>query len=214
MITEIIKTNTNRPSIKIINKTAKIIKRGGLVVLPTDTVYGLVCDATNPKAVAKVYCVKKSPLTQPLSIAVNYFSYIYKYVENVPKPAKMLAKKFLPGPLTLVLSKSKTIPDIVTAGRNDIGIRIPDSKIIMMLLKILKKPIVIPSANIHNKPSPTTAQQVLKDLDGQVDLIIDGGETKYGIESTVVLCINEKIKILRVGAISKREIFSSLSKQD
>jgi L-threonylcarbamoyladenylate synthase len=207
MITEIIKINPNRPSIKIINKTAKIIKQGGLVVVPTDTVYGLICDATNPKAVAKVYFVKKRPLSQPLSIAVGNFPHIYKYVESVPKSAKMLAKKFLPGPLTIILTKSKIIPDTVTSGRNDIGIRIPDCKIVLTLIRILKRPIVIPSANLHNKPSPITALQALKDLDGKVDLILDGGETKHGQESTIVSCIGKEIKILRVGALSKKEIF-------
>ena len=212
MNTIIIKINPNRPAITIIKKTAQILKDGGLVVLPTDTVYGLVCDATNPKAVKKLFKIKKRPLTQPLSIAIADFTHIYKYVESMPDTAKILAKKFLPGPLTIILKKSKTIPDIVTADRNDIGIRIPDCKIVLSLLKILKRPIVIPSANIHNHPSPTNAQRVLKDLDGKVDLILDGGKTKHGKESTIVSCINDKVKILRYSVITEKEISLSLNK--
>ncbi len=176
--------------------------------MPTDTVYGLVCDATNPEAVRKLFQIKKRPLSQPLSIALSDLLHIYKYVENLPNLAEVLAKKFLPGPLTLVINKSKLIPDVVTAGRDDIGIRIPDSKIVLMLIKLTRRPIVIPSANIHNRPSPTTAQQALKDLNGKVDLILDGGKTKYGIESTVVSLTNNEIKILREGEISTEEIFS------
>jgi L-threonylcarbamoyladenylate synthase len=234
-MTEILKINPNRPSHILIKKAAKIIKDGGLVVLPTDTVYGLACDATNPSAVAKVFYIKKRPLSQPLSIAIGDYSYIYKYVGNLTDLAEKLAKKFLPGPLTLILNKSEIIPDIVTAGRDDIGIRIPDSKIVLMLVKILKKPIVIPSANIHNRPSPTTALEAINGLYGKVDpapnqvansqlliatskercgvdLILDGGKTRYGVESTIVSCLSNKVKILREGAISAKQIFASVKK--
>jgi L-threonylcarbamoyladenylate synthase len=163
--------------------------------------------------VAKLFKVKKRPLSQPLSIAIVNFTHIYKYVGNIPDSTKILAKKFLPGPLTIVVKKSKVIPDIVTAKKNDIGIRIPDSKIVLSLLKILKKPIVIPSANIHRHLSPTNAQQVLKYLDGKVELILDGGKTKHQKESTVVSCINDKVKILRDGVITAKEIFMMLSKK-
>jgi L-threonylcarbamoyladenylate synthase len=208
--TQLIKIDPNRPALSVVKQAAQIICDGGLVVLPTDTVYGLVCDATNPQAVRKLFQIKKRPLAQPLSIALSDLSYIYKYVGNIPDLAEKLAKKFLPGPLTLVLKKSNLIPDIVTAGRDDIGVRIPDSKIIVVLIKLARRPIVIPSANIHNRPSPTTAQQALKDLNGKVDLILDGGKTKHGIESTVVSLVNNKIKILREGAISTKEILSCL----
>jgi len=211
MTTEVIKINPNRPAITLIRKAVEVIKNGGLVVLPTDTVYGLACDATNPVAVAKVFFVKVRPMSQPLSIAVGNFKHIYKYVGNIPVSAKKLAKKFLPGPITLVFKKSSIIPDIVTAGRDDVAIRVPDCKFVLMLLRYLNSPIVLPSANIHNKPSPIKAHQVLKILNSKVDLIIDGGKTKYGKESTVVSCIGKKIKILRTGAISEKEIFSALS---
>jgi len=212
-MTEIIKINPNRPSPTVIKKVSEIIKKGGLVVLPTDTVYGLACDATNPVAVAKVFFIKKRPVSQPLSIAVADFKHIYKYVGNITDSAKKLAKKFLPGPITLVLKKSSIIPDVVTSGRDDIGIRVPDCKIVLMLINALKKPIVIPSANLHKHPSPTTTQQALKQLAGKVDLILDGGKTKYGIESTIVSCIDNKIKILRVGAISTKQILTSLERR-
>jgi L-threonylcarbamoyladenylate synthase len=208
VITEIVKIKLQKPDAGLIKKAAKIIKNGGLVVLSTDTVYGLACDATNPQAVAKVFYIKQRPLTQPLSIAVSKYRHIYKYVESIPETAKILIKKYLPGPLTIILKKSTLISDIVTAGQNDIGIRIPDCKIVLMLIEYAKVPVVIPSANIHNHPSPTTAQQALKDLNGKVNLILDAGKTKYGNESTIVSCIDNKIKIIRQGVISSKEILS------
>ncbi|MEO0084912.1 MAG: L-threonylcarbamoyladenylate synthase [candidate division WOR-3 bacterium] len=210
MKTEVIKIDPDRPALTVIKKTAEVIRNGGLVILPTDTVYGLVCDAMNSTAVGKVFKVKKRPLSQPLSIAINDFRDVTKYVTDIPNVAKILAKKFLPGPLTIILKKAKTIPDIVTAGRNDIGIRIPDCKFVLRLIKILQKPIVIPSANIHNQPPPISVKETLKDFDGKVELIIDGGETKYRKESTIVSCINENITILRIGVISAKKIFSAL----
>jgi L-threonylcarbamoyladenylate synthase len=209
--TQLIKINPDYPAVSILKKAAAIIKKGGVVVLPTDTVYGLVCDATNPETVKKLYQIKKRPLSQPLSIALSDLSYIYKYVESYSDLAEKLAKKLLPGPLTIVLKKSSLIPDIVTAGRSDIGIRIPDLKIVLKLIELVQRPIVIPSANIHNRPSPTTAQQALKDLNGKVDLILDGGKTKYGVESTIVSFINDEIKILREGAISTEEILACIN---
>jgi L-threonylcarbamoyladenylate synthase len=212
MITEIIKIDNIRPELNTVKKAAKIIRNGGLVVLPTDTLYGLACDATNPEAVLKVYAVKKRPLSQPLSIAVSEYKDIYIYVESFTNLAKFLAKKLLPGALTLVLEKSDVIPDIVTAGRKDIGIRIPDCKILLEIIKYAKVPIVIPSANIHNHPSPISAKQVLGDLKEKVNLILDGGKTKYGVESTIVSCIGKKIKIIRQGAIPDYKIFNILPK--
>ncbi|MCX7785695.1 MAG: L-threonylcarbamoyladenylate synthase [candidate division WOR-3 bacterium] len=210
--TQIIKANPNQPEPKIIKIAGEVIIRGGLVVLPTDTVYGLVCDATNAQAVKKVYQVKKRPLSIPLLIAVSSVKDIAKYVRDIPAQAKILAKKFLPGALTLVLKKSSIIPDIVTAGRTDIGIRIPDCKLVLQLIRYTKRPLVIPSANIHNRPSPITAQQAIEDLSGKVDLIIDGGKTKHGIESTIVSISNNKIEIIREGAISYQTIKNYLNR--
>ncbi|MBS4015031.1 MAG: threonylcarbamoyl-AMP synthase [Candidatus Latescibacteria bacterium] len=210
--TEIIKINPVRPSITAIKHAAKVIRAGGLVVLPTDTVYGLACDATNPEAVTKVFTVKQRPLSQPLSIAVSNYQDIYIYVKNFTETAKILAEKFLPGALTLILTKKKTIPDIVTAGRADIGIRIPDCKIVLKIIDYAQVPIVIPSANLHNKPSPVTAEQALEDLNGKADLVLDGGKTKYGRESTIVSCIGEKIKIVRPGVISDDKIKHTIKK--
>jgi L-threonylcarbamoyladenylate synthase len=208
--TQLIKVNPNRPALSTLKKTADIIRSGGLVVIPTETVYGLICDATNQEAVKKLFQIKKRPLTQPLSIAVSKSSEIKKYTIDYTNKAKKLTRKFLPGPLTIVLKKSSLIPDIVTADRNDVGIRIPDSKIVLKLIELVQKPIVIPSANIHNQPSPTTAQQAIKHLNGKVDLILDGGKTKYGIESTVVSLVSKEIKVLRKGAISTKEILFCL----
>lgn len=209
----ILKVNKDNPSLSVIKQTAEIIKKGGLVILPTDTVYGLSCDATNSKAVAKVFKVRKRPFTQPLSIALSNYEQLRYYVKEFPKTAQLLVKKFLPGALTLILKKSKLIPDIVTASRNDIGIRIPDCKIVHMIIDYAQVPIVIPSANLHNQPSPTCVQQLSSELIKQVDLILDGGKTTYGIESTIVLCFRKKIKIIREGAIPSAKIFAVLNQK-
>ncbi len=210
-MTEIIKINPSRPSLKAVKRAVQIIRDGGLAIIPTDTVYGLVCDATNPEAVKRVFLVKKRSLTQPLSIAVGKYRHIYKYVNNIPSNARRLARKFLPGALTLIMEKSDAIPDIVTANQKTVGIRIPDCKVVLMLLEFLKRPIVIPSANLHNHPSSATAPAALRELTGKVNLVLDAGKTKHGKESTIVFCLGKKIEIIRHGAIPDYKIFKALS---
>lgn len=211
MKTDIVKINPRRPDIDIIRQAALIIRAGGLVVLPTDTVYGLACDATNIQAVKKVFAAKMRPLTQPLSIALAHTSQISRYVKKYPASARKLVTKFLPGALTLILEKSDVIPNIVTAYQKDIGIRIPDCKIPLMLLEILQRPVVIPSANRHNYPSPVTARAAIKDLTGKVDFVLDAGKTKLGKESTIVSCLGKEVKIIRHGAIPDNEIFRAVA---
>ncbi|MEO0092987.1 MAG: L-threonylcarbamoyladenylate synthase [candidate division WOR-3 bacterium] len=184
---------------------SEIIKKGGLVIFPTETVYGLGADALNPEAVALVYKIKSRPKDQPLSIAVAEANAIKRYVQKIPPIAFRLMEKFLPGPLTLILLKSKIIPDIVTGGIEKIGIRIPDHPVALSLLQAVARPLTATSANRTGKPGPQNVNDIGPDLKNDVDLILDAGPTKLGIESTII-DLTDKPTILRIGAISKAEI--------
>jgi L-threonylcarbamoyladenylate synthase len=202
---KIIKVDTRYPSREKIEEAAKIIASGSLVAFPTETVYGLGADVFNPPAVARVFAVKNRPLNQPLTIAPSSRAEINKLVKKIPPPAKKLIDKFFPGPLTLVLLKSKIVPDIVTAGKEAVAIRIPDHPVVLALLSVVKRPFTATSANLTGHPSPTDAADVISNLDGNIDLILDAGPTKFGIESTI-LDLTDKPIILRIGALSKAAI--------
>lgn len=199
----LIKINAMLPEQEKLAVAADIIKAGRLVIYPTETVYGLGADATNPEAVALVYQVKGRPLDQPLSIAVATISDLKQYVKKIPRLATSLMERFLPGPLTLILFKSPVIPAIVTAGTEKIGIRIPDHPVALGLIRTAKRPIITTSANRTGKPSPNDITKVVKSK--AIDLVLDAGPTKFGIESTV-LDLTDRPKILRVGAITRAEI--------
>jgi len=206
MITEIIKVNQKKPKKNIIKKAAKIIKKGGLVAFPTETVYGLGANALNKIAVRKIFKVKGRPFDNPMIVHIADFSDLFKLTKNVPQKAKLLIKKFWPGPLTIVLFKTKMVPDEVTAGSKTVAIRMPKNKIALELIKASNVPIAAPSANLATRPSPTTAQHVFEDLKDKIDLILDGGKTKVGVESTVVDLTTKPPLILRPGGISLEKI--------
>ncbi|MFH1031896.1 MAG: L-threonylcarbamoyladenylate synthase [Chloroflexota bacterium] len=189
-----------------IEKGISILKRGGLVAFPTDTVYGLGACATLPKAVEKVYKVKNRPKTMALPVLVANESQISKFAERVPPVAWLLIRRFMPGALTIVLPKSSLIPDIVTAGGTTVAIRIPAHPVPIALIEGLGTPVIGTSANLSGKPSPLTAEGVYAQLGDNVGLIIDGGRCSGGKESTVVDVTGEAPIIMREGAISKKEI--------
>ena len=204
---------------KLIEKAAKIIKKGGLVAFPTETVYGLGANALNKKAVGKIFEVKGRPIDNPLIVHIADFKDLKKLAISIPKEAEILvyppkfclaksrrARKFWPGPLTLVLFKKKIVPDEVTAGTGTVAIRMPKNKIALELIKAAKVPIAAPSANLAGRPSPTTAQHVFEDFGDRVDLIIDGGRTKVGVESTVLDLTVKPPQILRPGGVSFEEL--------
>jgi len=151
------------------------------VAFPTETVYGLGADALNEKAVAKIFQAKGRPFIDPLITHIADIKELYKLSEQVPPVALKLAKVFWPGPLTLVLKKSKLVSDIITAGLDTVAIRMPEDNIALSLIREAKTPIVAPSANLFGRISPTTAQHVADDLDGKIEMIIDGGKTKVGV---------------------------------
>ena len=206
MITGVLKINPDKIDCGKIKKAAGIIKEGGLAAFPTETVYGLGADALNPKAVAKIFEAKNRPLDDPLIVHIAEKRDLLKLTERIPDTAHELSSEFWPGPLTLVLKKSEIVPDIVTAGLDTVAIRIPANEVALSLIKAAGRPVAAPSANLFGRPSPVTAQQVLDDLDGKIDIVIDGGRTVIGVESTVVDLTQSPPTILRPGGISRERL--------
>ena len=189
-----------------IAEAVKILRAGGLVALPTETVYGLGADATNAQAVRKIFAAKGRPATNPLIVHVADEVIARRYAVDWPDRAKVLAERFWPGPLTLVVTKAVIIPDIVSAGRPTVGLRAPDHPMALRLLREFDGPIAAPSANRSNRVSPTTADHVRQELASAVDLILDGGPCRVGIESTVLDLSQPMPTILRPGAITQEQI--------
>lgn len=189
-----------------IAKCAGLLRNGRLVAFPTETVYALGAVATNEKAVRKVFAVKKRPLDRPLIVAVARKEDIASVVKTIPPKAQKLIDTFMPGALTVVLERADSIPDVVTAGTDSVAVRIPDNEIAQSLIDLVRKPVVVPSANTSEKPSPTTAKHVKDDLDGKIEFILDGGESDIGIESTIVDVRTDPPTVLREGGVSKAEI--------
>jgi len=183
-----------------------ILKRGGLVAFPTDTVYGLGASANVPQAVERVYRVKERPPNMALPLLLADISQITEVAEPVPPIAWLLVNKFLPGALTIVLPKSKSVLDIITAGGTTVAIRIPAHPVPVALVRGLGAPVVGTSANLSGKPSALTADEVHSQFGAQVDLVIDGGKCPGGRESTIVDVSRETPVILREGAISEEEL--------
>jgi L-threonylcarbamoyladenylate synthase len=191
---------------KQLEQGISILKEGGIVAFPTDTVYGLGAAVNLPQAVARVYEVKERPKNMPLPLLLADKSQIGDVAEPVPPIAWLLAEKFLPGALTMVLFRSKAVPDIVTGGGKTVAIRIPAHPVPVALARGIGMPIVGTSANLSGRPSALTAEEVRKQLDGRVDLIINGGRCPGGRESTIVDLTGETPVILREGAISREEL--------
>ena len=199
MKTLLLKVNAEKPDAEKIQIAAEIIRKGGLVAFPTETVYGLGADALNPEAVLALFEAKKRPLDNPPIVHVADQKEVYRLVLEVPPKAKVLMDKFWPGPLTLIFKHSSIVPKETVAGLDTIAIRMPKHKIALELIRQSHCPIAAPSANLAGKPSPTIAQHVYEDLEGQIDAIIDGGATNIGVESTVVDLSVEPPILLRPG---------------
>ena len=197
---------------RTILRAAEIIKEGGIVAFPTETVYGLGADAFNPLAVARIFEVKRRPYFDPLIVHVANPSDVRKLAKEILSNAKKLIERFWPGPLTIVLLKEEDIPDIVTAGLPTVAIRMPNHPMALSLIKESKCPIAAPSANPFGYLSPTTAEHVRDQLGDQVDLILDGGPCPVGIESTILSFLEEKPRLLRPGGVSLEEIESIIGK--
>lgn len=212
MKTKIIKINPKKPEISKIKKSANIIKKGGLVAFPTETVYGLGANGLNKNAVKKIFKAKGRPQDNPLILHISNINQLSSLVEKIPKNAEKLIKKFWPGPLTIILKKSKKVPEIITAGLDSVAVRMPKNKIALELIKSSGCPLAAPSANLSGKPSPTIAEHVIEDLNTKIDAIIDGRKTDIGLESTVIDLTQEPSQILRPGKITKKQIEKIIGK--
>ncbi len=206
MRTRIIKISSRNPDERSIATAAAVIKNGGLVVFPTETVYGLGANALDKQAVKKIFAAKRRPVDNPLIVHIASYADLIKLAYRPSFCARKLAKKFWPGPLTLVLRKKRLIPDVVTAGGPTVAVRIPKHLVALALIKKAGVPIAAPSANLAGRPSATSAADVLEDLKGKVDLILDAGQTRIGMESTVVDVSENHPIILRPGGITKETL--------
>ena len=182
-------------------RAGEILRRGGLVVFPTETVYGLGANALDADAAKKIYAAKGRPSDNPLIVHIAAPEEAGKYAE-VGDTYRRLAKAFMPGPLTVILPKKDCIPDTVTGGLDSVGIRCPENGIARKMIAAADVPVAAPSANISGKPSPTSAEHVRYDLDGKVDMILDGGECTVGVESTIVKVDGDKLILLRPGGVT------------
>lgn len=183
------------------DKAAGILRRGGLVAMPTETVYGLAADALNGRAVANIFAAKGRPADNPLIVHISSLSMIPELVTDFPEKAKILAKRFWPGPLTIILPKSDRIPEEVSAGLDTVAIRFPSHPAAQSLIS-QSGPLAAPSANLSGSPSPTTFEHVLADMNGRIDAIIDGGDCDVGVESTVISLVCDPPRLLRPGGIT------------
>lgn len=195
-------------------KAAQILERGGIVAIPTETVYGLAADAYNEKAILKIFEAKGRPPDNPLIVHIADINSIYDVVSEFPPKAQKLAEHFWPGPLTMILPKNPKIPDIVTAGMNSVAVRFPSHKIAVQIIKQARSALAAPSANISGKPSPSKFEHVVQDLSGKVDAMVDGGDCDVGVESTVVSMLGSVPKILRPGAVTAQDIKNVLGEVD
>jgi L-threonylcarbamoyladenylate synthase len=189
------------PDETCLHECAEIIKKGGTVIFPTETVYGLGANALDASAVDKIFLAKGRPGDNPLIIHLHDMEMLGKYVKEMPDVLYMLSKLYMPGPLTVVLYKKDIIPMNVTAGLDTVACRIPDNDIARKLIEYSGVPIAAPSANISGKPSPTRYMHVVNDMDGKVDAIINGGNCKIGVESTVLDLTSNIPTILRPGGV-------------
>ena len=193
-------------NINKIKEAAQEINNGNLVLFPTETVYGIGANALNKEAVSKIFKAKGRAGDNPLIVHISNINMLDKLVKQPNQIEKKLMENFWPGPLTIILNKKEIIPNIVSAGLKTVGIRFPSNKIAQELINFCGCPIAAPSANISGKPSGTKIEDIIEELDGKVDYILDGGMVDIGVESTVIIVINEEVHILRPGKITKEDI--------
>lgn len=190
----------------ILQRAATTLQAGGLVAIPTETVYGLAANALNAQAVAKIFAAKERPFFDPLIVHLAEESWWPRVVSDFPPLARKLAAKFWPGPLTIILPKSLAVPPLVTSGLSTVGVRVPDHPLTQKLLRLADVPVAAPSANPFGRLSPTTAEHVRQQLGDRVEIIVDGGPCRVGVESTIVQVQQDVATLLRPGGIPLEEI--------
>ena len=203
MTTQLLNNNEND-----INIAGKILSDGGLVAIPTETVYGLAADALNGAAVADIFAAKGRPMDNPLIVHIAAFEDISRFslVCEIPEAAYTLAQAFWPGPLTIIMKKGAAIPDEVSAGLDTVAIRFPSHPVAQAVIRAAKTPLAAPSANLSGSPSPTTAAHVMNDMEGKIEAVLDGGECAVGLESTVITLAAEVPRVLRPGGVTVEQL--------
>lgn len=214
MHTVLHKISPIKPDATVIASAGTILEHGGLVAFPTETVYGLGASAYQAAALRKIYEAKGRPSDNPLILHIADFSMLSDLADSIPESATMIAEAFWPGPLTVIVPRSKNVLDEVTGGLDTVAVRYPSSLIARQLIRAAKAPIAAPSANRSGRPSPTSATAVIEDLDGKVDMIIDGGDCEIGVESTVVDCTGSVPVILRPGGITYEMLVALVGRID
>ena len=205
-MTNVVAVHPEHPEPDIIRRAAEVLRRGGLVAFPTETVYGLGADALNPRAVARIFEVKGRPAHDPLIVHLASAEALPQVAAALPPRALVLARRFMPGPLTLVLPKAPHVPDIVTAGLPTVAVRVPAHPVALALIRAAGCPVAAPSANRFGHASPTRAEHVVADLGDAVDLILDAGPTPIGVESTVLDLTQDSPVILRPGGVPREAL--------
>jgi L-threonylcarbamoyladenylate synthase len=205
-MTRVLVVDPAAPQAERIREAADVIRQGGLVAFPTETVYGLGANALDATAVQRIFMAKERPATDPLIVHLADVTEMGTVARSVPAVAIRLAKALWPGPLTLIVDKGPAVPDVVTAGRPTVAVRVPAHPIARALIEAARVPVAAPSANRFSRPSPTQAAHVVGDLDGRIELILDGGMTSIGVESTIVDLTTSPPTIRRPGGVSRQRI--------
>ncbi len=208
--TQVLPVRSDHPEPELIARAAAIIRAGGLVAFPTETVYGLGADALNQEAVARIFIAKGRPVYDPLIVHIADAVQLRRVARSVTETARRLAERFWPGPLTLVLPRAEAVPTVVTAGLDTVAVRCPNHPVALALIEASQTPIAAPSANRFGRTSPTTARHVLDDLNGRIELILDGGPTPIGVESTVLDLTRLTPVILRPGGVPAEALEAEL----
>ena len=189
-----------------IEQAGQILREGGLVAIPTETVYGLGANALDGQAVRRIFEAKGRPQDNPLIVHIAQFEQLATLVTNIPESARLLAEHFWPGPLTIILPKADCIPSETSGGLDTVAIRFPSHPVARAIIRAAGVPVAAPSANLSGKPSPTTARHVLDDMDGKIEMIVDGGECSVGVESTVITLVGDHPVLLRPGGVTMEQI--------
>jgi L-threonylcarbamoyladenylate synthase len=205
-VTQVLRVHPDEPDPGAIARAARVLREGGTVAFPTETVYGLGANALDAHAVRRIFAAKGRPAEDPLIVHLATADDLGRVARAVPAVARPLVEAFWPGPLTLVLPRAPEVPGEVTAGLGTVAVRVPSHPVALALLRAARVPVAAPSANRYGRASPTCAQHVLDDLEGRVDLVLDGGPTTIGVESTVLDLTREPPRILRPGGVPREAI--------
>lgn len=203
---EVIHLETKYLTQQKVRQAAQILKRGGLLGIPTETVYGLGANGLDPQAVEDIFRAKGRPQDNPLILHIPDVGWLDRYCRNIPASAYDLASAFWPGPMTMILERKAVVPDVVTAGLDTVGMRCPDHALCRKIIAAADVPVAAPSGNTSGRPSPTTAQHMMEDMDGKIDAIMDGGPCTVGVESTIVDLTCTPPRLLRPGGVTLEQL--------